>query len=78
VNTHSKLELLEEENLKTLLIFLDLQTEIEIFAADIPTGKTIAIVGSTGSGKSTLVKLILRLYEIQSGSITLDGVELRD
>lgn len=44
----------------------------------IPAGKTIAIVGSTGSGKSTLVKLLLRLYEVQSGSITLDGIEIRD
>lgn len=44
----------------------------------IPAGKTIAIVGSTGSGKSTLVKLLLRLYEIHEGTITLDGIELRD
>ena len=40
-------------------------------------GQTIAIVGSTGSGKSTLVKLLLRLYEVQSGQILLDGVELQ-
>ncbi|NJL39997.1 MAG: ABC transporter ATP-binding protein [Leptolyngbyaceae cyanobacterium SM1_4_3] len=51
---------------------------IEHLSLHIPAGKTIAIVGSTGSGKSTLVKLLLRLYEIQSGSITLDGFELRD
>ena len=44
----------------------------------IPAGRTIAIVGSTGSGKSTLVKLLLRLYEVQSGIITLDGIDLRD
>ena len=44
---------------------------------DIPAGKTIAIVGSTGSGKSTLVKLLLRLYEINEGVITLDGVDIR-
>lgn len=44
----------------------------------IPAGKTIAIVGSTGSGKSTLVKLLLRLYEVQAGTITLDGIELRE
>jgi ATP-binding cassette subfamily B protein len=44
----------------------------------IPAGKTTAIVGSTGSGKSTLVKLLLRLYEIQSGAILLDGADLRD
>ena len=42
----------------------------------IPAGQTIGIVGATGSGKSTLVKLLLRFYEIQSGSITLDGIEL--
>ncbi len=42
----------------------------------IPAGKTIAIVGSTGSGKSTVVKLLLRLYEVHSGTITLDGVEI--
>jgi len=51
---------------------------VEHLSLHIPAGKTIAIVGSTGSGKSTLVKLLLRLYEIQSGSITLDGIELRD
>lgn len=44
----------------------------------IPAGKTIAIVGSTGSGKSTLVKLLLRLYEIQAGQITLDGIDIRE
>jgi ATP-binding cassette subfamily B protein len=51
---------------------------IKNLSLHIPAGKTIAIVGSTGSGKSTLVKLLLRLYEIQSGSITLDRIELRD
>ena len=51
---------------------------IEDLSLRIPAGKTIAIVGSTGSGKSTLVKLLLRLYEVHSGTITLDGIELRD
>nr|WP_199315086.1 ABC transporter ATP-binding protein [Planktothrix sp. FACHB-1355] len=50
---------------------------IEHLYLDIPAGKTIAIVGSTGSGKSTLVKLLLRLYEVQAGTINLDGIELR-
>jgi len=51
---------------------------IEHLSLDIPAGKTIAIVGSTGSGKSTLVKLLLRLYEVQGGTITLDGIELQE
>ena len=40
--------------------------------------QTTAIIGSTGCGKSTLVNLIPRLYDVTAGSITLDGVELRD
>jgi ATP-binding cassette subfamily B protein len=51
---------------------------IENLSLHVPAGKTIAIVGATGSGKSTVVKLLLRLYEVQSGSITLDGMELHE
>lgn len=45
---------------------------------EIPEGKTIAIVGSTGSGKSTITKLLLRFYEIQEGKITLDGIPIQN
>jgi len=44
----------------------------------IQAGKTTAIVGSTGSGKSTLIKLLLRLYEINNGSISYDSNSLKD
>ncbi|NJL88196.1 MAG: ABC transporter ATP-binding protein, partial [Leptolyngbyaceae cyanobacterium SM1_1_3] len=51
---------------------------IEHLSLKIPAGKTIAVVGSTGSGKSTLVKLLLRFYEVHEGRITLDGLSLQD
>ena len=50
---------------------------IQNLTLQVPAGQTIAIVGSTGSGKSTLVKLLLRFYEAQAGQITLDGHELQ-
>jgi ATP-binding cassette, subfamily B, bacterial len=56
----------------------DRSTVVKELSLKIPAGQTIAIVGATGSGKSTLVKLLLRLYEIQSGEITLDGINIQD
>jgi ATP-binding cassette subfamily B protein len=50
---------------------------IDQLTLTIPAGETIGIAGSTGSGKSTLVKLLLRFYEIQSGMITIDGLDIR-
>ncbi len=43
-----------------------------------PAGKVTAIVGSTGSGKSTIVKLVERFYDVTSGAVTVDGVDVRD
>jgi ATP-binding cassette subfamily B protein len=51
---------------------------LQHFDLRIPAGTTTGIVGATGSGKSTLVKLLLRLYEIQTGTIRLDGMPIRE
>ena len=48
------------------------------FTLDVPAGQTIALVGSTGAGKSTLAKLIARFYDPTEGAVLLDGVDLRD
>jgi ATP-binding cassette, subfamily B, bacterial len=45
---------------------------------DIPAGETHAVVGLTGSGKSTLVKLLLRLYEPTGGTVSVDGIDVRE
>jgi ATP-binding cassette subfamily B protein len=48
------------------------------FSLDIPAGQTIALVGTTGAGKSTLAKLVSRFYDPTHGTVTLDGVDLRN
>jgi len=45
---------------------------------DVPAGTTVALVGHTGAGKSTIAKLLARFYDTREGSITIDGVDLRD
>ena len=45
---------------------------------DVPAGTTVALVGHTGAGKSTIAKLLARFYDPREGSITVDGTDLRD
>lgn len=51
---------------------------IKNLSIDVQQGQIAAIVGPTGAGKTTLVNLLMRFYEIQKGSITVDGVDIRD
>ncbi|MCU6396752.1 ATP-binding cassette domain-containing protein, partial [Enterobacter quasiroggenkampii] len=53
-------------------------TLIEDMNIDVKQGQTIAIVGPTGAGKTTLVNLLMRFYEINDGKITIDGVNIQD
>jgi len=54
------------------------KTIINNFSAEIQPGQKIAIVGPTGAGKTTMVKLLMRYYDIQSGAILVDGHDIRD
>jgi ATP-binding cassette subfamily B protein len=51
---------------------------LEQISAEIPAGTSTALVGETGSGKTTLAYLIARLYEAERGSVSIDGVDIRD
>ena len=51
---------------------------IEEMTIDVRSGQTIAIVGPTGAGKTTLVNLLMRFYDVNSGRITVDGLDIRD
>ncbi len=48
------------------------------FTLSVPKGHTVALVGQSGSGKSTIANLVIRFYDVQGGRITLDGVDVRD
>jgi ATP-binding cassette subfamily B protein len=48
------------------------------FSLDVPAGQTIALVGTTGAGKSTIAKLISRFYDPTAGTVSLDGVDIRE
>ena len=54
------------------------KTIIHDFSAHIEPGKMVAIVGPTGAGKTTMVKLLMRFYDVQSGAIRVDGHDVRD
>ena len=56
----------------------DDETIVEDIAFDVDGGETLALVGPTGAGKSTVLKLLLRMYDVDDGSIEVDGQDLRD
>jgi ATP-binding cassette subfamily B protein len=62
-------------------VFFGYQPELETLRAlslRVPAGRTVGIVGATGAGKSSLIKLLLRFYDLNSGSISIDGQSTRD
>lgn len=48
------------------------------FSIEVPKGKTVALVGQSGSGKSTIANLLTRFYDVQEGAVKIDGIDIRD
>ena len=66
------------ERAKELAAFTDIEWILKDVSFTIEPGQTIAIVGHTGAGKTTLTSLMMRFYDVTAGSIRLDGVDLRE
>ena len=69
-----------EEGLKIENLYFKYEDEyvLKDFSAHLPKGKTLALVGQSGSGKSTIANLITRFYDIQKGSIKIDHTNIKD
>ena len=65
-------------SLKNISFKYDNEYVLKDFSLEIPKGKTVALVGQSGSGKSTIANLIARFYDVNEGAITFDGIDIRD
>lgn len=61
-----------------LFTYPDGTLALDHLTIDVPHGKTVAIVGASGAGKSTIINLIPRFYDVQSGRVTVGGTDIRD
>ena len=58
--------------------YVDGARVLDGFDLEVPAGQSVALVGATGSGKSTIARLLCRFYDVQEGGVALDGVDVRD
>src|SRR5204862_4219520 len=58
--------------------YMEGRPTLEDIDLDVPAGRTIALIGHTGSGKTTLTSLVPRFYDVTEGRVSIDGVDVRD
>ena len=77
-NAQEKHDFEQQIELKNVSFSYDSELVLKQFNLSIPKGKTVALVGQSGSGKSTIANLLTRFYDINQGSISIDGIEIKD
>jgi ABC-type multidrug transport system, ATPase and permease components len=65
-------------SLKNISFKYENEYVLKDFSLEVPKGKTVALVGQSGSGKSTIANLIARFYDVDKGSIAFDGIDIRE
>lgn len=67
-----------EISIKSINFRYEEENVLKDFSLTIPKGKTVALVGQSGSGKSTIANLLTRFYDVQEGQVTIDGIDIKD
>ena len=77
-NAHDKTDFTEAIHLDNISFKYEDDLVLKNFSLKVPKGKSVALVGQSGSGKSTIANLVTRFYDVNEGRITIDGEDIRD
>lgn len=77
-NAFSKVDFNDRITLNNISFKYEDDLVLKNFSIEVPKGKSIALVGQSGSGKSTIANLVTRFYDVNGGSIQIDGLDIRD
>lgn len=69
---------IEKINIENINFGYAEENVLKNFSLEIPKGKTVALVGQSGSGKSTIANLLIRFYDVQEGTVKIDGIDIKD
>ena len=78
VNAKTKVSFTDAIKINTISFKYEDDLVLKNFTIKVPKGKTVALVGQSGSGKSTIANLVTRFYDVNEGSITIDGENIKD
>ena len=77
-NAVKKESFTEKISIENLNFKYEEENVLKNFSLEVPKGKTVALVGQSGSGKSTIANLLTRFYDVQEGSVKIDGIDIKD